>query len=492
MPFENLTGDSTLNWFGKGISSLIINGLGKSEELSVCDDPTLSEAMHDMRRTYTAGMTPSLAKELAARVRARAYISGSFQGRDNKYWIMANLVNTKTGKVLWTSKVEGNINSSAYLSLADSLCMEIRNYLELKALKDIADSEFRESYPTSSEAYRYFIDGMNMVLIQDYEPGIKSLKRALAIDSTFALAQFYLTFAYYYEGQEEETFTSLKKAYLLKDHVPYKYQLWIEMWYACFFGNSLEDVTRFCDLLVKTGLNTRLFWWDIGITYHDFSRDNEKAASAFEKVMEINREMGSDWKIESFYTIYGSTLHKIGKHEEEMNIYDIGLNVFQDNSAILARRIICLFSQGDTITAGDYLNQLIVQVKKAGAPESRIEQIKGNIYSGAGIYSKAEFHLRKAYDLESKNPDLIGSLANLLIDHDIDIDEGLELVAQGLEIMPNGRRFLLLKGIGCYKQGRYNEAVDIMSKEWERSIMSFTQFYHYLPEARQALANQSK
>ena len=33
MPFENLTGDTTLNWFQRGISSLIINGLGGSSRI---------------------------------------------------------------------------------------------------------------------------------------------------------------------------------------------------------------------------------------------------------------------------------------------------------------------------------------------------------------------------------------------------------------------------------------------------------------------------
>jgi hypothetical protein len=54
MPFDNLTGDTTLNWFGKGISSLIINGLGSSKELAVCDDHTMFEAMEGMDKVYTA------------------------------------------------------------------------------------------------------------------------------------------------------------------------------------------------------------------------------------------------------------------------------------------------------------------------------------------------------------------------------------------------------------------------------------------------------
>ena len=37
LPFENQTGDTTLNWFESGVSSLIINGLGSSTDIVVYD-----------------------------------------------------------------------------------------------------------------------------------------------------------------------------------------------------------------------------------------------------------------------------------------------------------------------------------------------------------------------------------------------------------------------------------------------------------------------
>ena len=81
MPFENQTGDTTLNYFQRGIASLIINGLGTSSELAVCDDQTMFEVMESMNQVYTAGISPSLAKEIAKKVKAETYISGSLQGR---------------------------------------------------------------------------------------------------------------------------------------------------------------------------------------------------------------------------------------------------------------------------------------------------------------------------------------------------------------------------------------------------------------------------
>jgi hypothetical protein len=80
MPFENLTGDTTLNWFQRGISSLIINELGNSADLAVRDDETMFDVMESMDQVFTASITPSVAKKIAETAKASTYITGSFQG----------------------------------------------------------------------------------------------------------------------------------------------------------------------------------------------------------------------------------------------------------------------------------------------------------------------------------------------------------------------------------------------------------------------------
>ena len=316
IPFENLTGDTTLNWFKKGISSLIINGLGNSSELAVCDDHTMFEVMESMNQVYTAGISPSLAREIARKAKAETYISGSFHGRENTYWILANLVSSETGNILWTNKVEGNLKASGYLDLADSLCNELKNYLEIKALRNVADYDFREVYPKSAEAYRYFIEGMNLVLNQNIESGIQSLKKALEIDSTFTLASFYIAYANCYWGNYEQALLWTNITYRYKDRVPPKYQLWIEMWNAYYNKRDLTLITSYCDQLSRSGINTRFFWLDLGFTYYGLQQ-YEKAVDAFEKVMEINQERTGDLKFLSFWDSFLIALHKTGKHERE-------------------------------------------------------------------------------------------------------------------------------------------------------------------------------
>jgi len=196
MPFENQTGDTTLNWFQRGMSSLIINGLGSSSELAVRDEQSMYEVLVSYDQVLTAGLSPSHSAEVAEKARAETFISGSFQGREGNYFILANLVNTESGDIIRTYKVEGDLKSSDYLDLANSLCNEIKNYLEIKVLKEGADYDFREAFPESAEAYRYYIEGISLVLKNKREPAVESLKKALEIDSTFTFAAFFIAYAY--------------------------------------------------------------------------------------------------------------------------------------------------------------------------------------------------------------------------------------------------------------------------------------------------------
>jgi tetratricopeptide (TPR) repeat protein len=492
MPFENLTGDTTLNWFQRGISSLIINGLGNSLELAVRDDHTMFEVMESMNQVYTAGISPSVAKEVAEKVKAETYISGSFQGREDTYWILVNLVNTGSGEIIWTNKIEGNLKSSGYLVLADSLCDEIKNYLEIKALENVADFDFREAYTNSAEAYRYFIEGLSSILTQNYESGIKSLKKALEIDSAFTFASFYIAYAYSYSNQVEESYLWTKKAYASKERIPPKYQPWLELWYACSVSKDLQDIIRYCNLLEKSGIESRLLWFDLGVTYQGFPQQYEKAVEAFEKVEEISLERGGDWEYELYYDWYLYTLHKVGKHDKEKEISEIGLKFFPDSWRIIWNQAVCALSMGDTTKANELIEKFRSIRKEEGRSESVIERDIGIIFKQADIIDKAEVHLRKAYELERENVNRIFNLAYHLIKYDINVYEGMEMVQKGLEINPDDLNLLAVKGLGYHKLGKYEEALQLYKMVDEKFLLFNYELYQLIQEAEQALANQNK
>jgi tetratricopeptide (TPR) repeat protein len=246
-------------------------------------------------------------------------------------------------------------------------------------------------------------------------------------------------------------------------------------------------------LLEESGINSRLLWFDIGLTYMGFYCEYppqmEKAIDAFEKVMEISLERGDYWKYEGYYQNYGLALHKTGEHEKEKGIYEIGLSVLPESVYILFRQAVCALSMGDTSKANVYISRGRSINKGLGNSEATIELWVGHIYEDANIKDQAEVHIRKAYELDPQNR--IVDLAAFLIFRDINIEEGMELVQKGLEIQQDNSFLLWCKGLAYYKQGRYEEAVQLLRGASEEIGLN-PYLCKQLHEAEQALANQNK
>jgi len=490
MPFENMTGDTTLNWFQRGISSLITNGLGSSSELIVRNENTMYEVMGDMGKVITAGISQSVARDLAKKASAETYLSGSYQGAEGTYRIIANLVNSETGDIIWSDWVEGDLNSSEYLNLADSLCNNIKDFLEIQVLEKEADYDFREAYTKSSEAYKLYIEGLNSILSLDYESGIASLQDALDIDSSFTLAAFYMAYAYCYSYQDEQRNIWTQKAYDIKDKLPSTNRNWLELWYSCYIEKNLADIIRYCNLLEESGIESRLLWFDIGVTYHDFPQNYEKAEEAFRRVEEINLQRESNWEYELFYEWYGITLHKLEKHEKEQEIYDIGLSIYPNSDPINLQNTICYFSRNDTNKGLETLDRLNSNYKEKGYPEAIIERITGCIYLEANLSEKAYTYLKRAYELEHQDPASIYWLAYLLIEDDFNIEEGMTVIQKGLELYPDIPDYLRLKGWGLYKLGNLEAAIQWLQRAEEESLSFDFTLNQQIQEVKQAIANQ--
>ena len=85
------------------------------------------------------------------------------------------------------------------------------------------------------------------------------------------------------------------------------------------------------------------------------------------------------------------------------------------------------------------------------------------------------------------------TLAYFLIDKDRNIIEGLELVDDALKQSPDNYNYLHTKGWGLFKQGKYQEAKDILQKSWDlrrgKAVYNHEAFLH-LEAAKKAVAGQ--
>jgi tetratricopeptide (TPR) repeat protein len=460
--FDNLTGDTSLNWMRIGLPNIIRGDLGNIKELSVQSTTTMNEVYQSMKVTNKASMGPSFSRQAALKLNTGTYLTGSFQKMGNKTLVQVELNDTKSGIVLMSDTVEG-ILPAGYKLLSVSLSEKIKNYLEIKAIKEITSAEFSEAYTTSAEAYRKYIEGMQFFMNGEYKASIESFKGAFKIDSTFTLAAFYIANANNIGGTEEEAVNWTRKAYTGKEKLPKDLEKWVEMWYAYYITKNPGEVLNYCSLLEKSDIKSRYYWYDIAVTYSSAYWMWEKAVSLFDKIEKIDSEWGDNWKFKEFYRRYGDACHLLGRHEKEAKIYETGLKLFPDEGWILYLQARCAIESGDT-AKGTKLIDKLRNLTKEQITSSAFENGLGGLYSDAKSFDKAEEYYRISIKHDTANAFYKYNLAKLLFEKGKNLDEGLKLINISLHKYPLNAYYLWTKGTGLYKMGRFKESLDQLKK----------------------------
>jgi len=223
--------------------------------------------------------------------------------------------------------------------------------------------------------------------------------------------------------------------------------------------------------------NNRLFQYD-------------KAIPELEKALELYNKLDSKPMWIRNYTSLGLAYHKTGQYKKEKQLYIKAEQDFPDDPDLIYRQTILSLTEGDTISANQYIENYISILKDNSQSEAVITTILASIYSEAGILDKAEKYYWQALLLEPENPVRLNSLAYFLIDKDRNINQGLELVDKALKLSPDFYNYLHTKGWGLYKQGKYEEALNLLEKSKETRPVYSHSFVLHLEEAKKAVANQ--
>jgi len=485
MPFQNMTGDDSTDYWQLMVQDNLVTSLSNAEELKVRQPESIISILQEEGSYSYASITPSIASSISKKLDASIFIDGSIARAGSLIRLNAKLVDSETGEVFKSFQIEGTKDN--IFTIADSLSRLVNDYLIISVLKKQMTPEFRQYIGTTNaaSAVRYYIKGKEAFYKRDYAFARELFRNALEVDTGFIQATGYLAIAYMNEGYYEDARKLCIEAYERKEQVNRRTQYLIDWLYANYFHGPAEALKPLRQLL-KMDEQQAFIHYLAGLTYTD-QQYYDKAIPEFERSLSIydQWEVTPPW-VHS-YTSLGEAYNKTGQYGKEKKLYRKAEKEFPGDIAILSNKAVLALKTDKSKTADECIEKYISALKEMSYSESAIARNLGSIYLDAGMIQKAEEKYRDALSMQPGNASFMNNLAYLLIDKEINIEEGLELAGKALRSEPENYLYLDTKGWGLYRQGKYEEALNYIKKSWElKPIYNHVVFLH-LEAAKEAV-----
>ncbi len=492
MPFQNMTNDTTWNIWQNVIQDMLVIYLSNSpQELMVRQTESINSLVQRSGLSRNKPITITRASNISLKLDANILIYGSIIKAGSKMRVSAQLIDANTEETIRTFEIEAPFDEEVIFPVADSLKHLIRNSLIISKLGIEVTPDFQQYISTfSPEAYKYFIMGNDALNNRDYPAAFKMYSNALALDSNFVLPAITLSIIYKNLGLFEQGKSISLRVYRKIDKMPVQQKLMAKYVYSLYFQTPNESIRNLKEFLKIDDQSTNVHQ-QLGLTYFYGLQQYEDALLEFEKVFEIYKKWGlkPNWVYD--YTMLGYAYHKTGRFKKEKRLYEIAVQEFPDDPALISQMAILALTEGDSIVANHFIEKYQSISRANLLSDVKIVKGTGDIYYDAGINDKAEYFYRKTLALDPKNKELINNLAYFLIDKEKNLVEGFELVRKALELSPENYSFLHTLGLGLYKQGKYQEALEVLQKSWDLRVKNAIynhEAYLHLEAAKKAVA----
>ena len=237
--FTNSTGDGV---FDNTLKEALAIHLGQSPFLNVLSDAKVSSTLKLMNRPANERLSEEVAREVCLRSNSKALLVGSITNLGSEYVIGLKAVNCQSGDTLVDEQTEAAGKEDVLKSLG-KVSTVVREKLgeSLPSVKNF-DKPLETATTSSLEALQTFVKAQKMADVD----AIPNFKRALELDTNFALAYADLGVSYRNLGQTELGNQNLTKAYELRYRVSERERFYIEWLYYNYVTGELEKGTQSC------------------------------------------------------------------------------------------------------------------------------------------------------------------------------------------------------------------------------------------------------
>ena len=228
--FDNLSGEESLDWLRTGLMDMLVTDLARLTSVDVVGTERVVQVLRDVD-ALEATVSESLLREVGEKTGAGRVILGSFMKAGENIRINVRVQDVRTGGIVTTASAEA-AGESEIFSMVDELSQRVRTNLALLPATRERDAIPFAEYATSSiEAYRYLIEGHNLLRRSKSAEALVLYQRALEEDPEWARAVQTVSLAYSNLGREKEYEEYARRALELAERENPRDRYAIEGWY---------------------------------------------------------------------------------------------------------------------------------------------------------------------------------------------------------------------------------------------------------------------
>ena len=496
MPFVNMSNDSSLNYWQDGMQELLISDLSNYKELEIRQKESVKTILNSYDLTNYAALSPRVAGRLSKKLLTDVFIYGSINKSGPMLRVDAQLIDTKSKKIIQSFFSEKLSGQDSLIQIADTLSTRLKNYLLISSLMKENPEYKRFPLSTNSpEAFKYCLFGDKMkntaVNEEEYSEAVDWYLKSLAIDSNYFNPMLGLVFVYSWMGNMEQNVYWLNKINQKKERWSVLDQLQAKWIYACSFEPPGEAI-KYLKQMQQADNQTPGVSFALAGAYTNL-RQYDKAIIEMKRSIEIYHRWGVDdsW----YYCMLGNAYHKTKQYRLEKKLYRKAERYVKEDQAIDGRRVILSMAVDDSTALLRCIKRYYAICRKNSLTETDIDRSMAKICVDAGNPVKAEVYFRKALQLNPDGPGLLNDFAGFLSENKKDFNEFNSIIDKALRLARtklDSCSYSETKGYGYFQFSKFKDALDILQRTWDSAPYKFYKLKSHLDEVKRAVAGLSQ
>jgi len=310
MYFENIPDPEDKDHTGEMLVNLLITSLSQVQGLEVISRERLYDIQTELGKAGAEKITPSLATQIAQRAGVKTMLLGTVLQKEPHLAVTSRLIDVKSGKILNSQRISG-FSSAQMFPMVDSLTVLVRSGLNVIPTPASETKSVAEVTTNSPEAYRSYLEAVELSKKFYYSEADAAVKRAIELDSNFAMAYFGLARTRNSFGDTPGERKALQKAWQLRNKVTEKERLQIEAAYANRIDNNLSKAAEIWEKLFQKYPHEQGVYEDLARIY-SILNEHEKARQTYLAGLKSDSLDKSLWN--SLAYLYAG----LGRREEAM------------------------------------------------------------------------------------------------------------------------------------------------------------------------------